>query len=273
MRIKDVFNKNRNIVVPLDLINILSYALSLSKEKLFVNFDRELNKKESLIIDRLIGERNKGKPLAYIIKHKEFFSEKFHVDQNVLVPRPETEILVEEALKLIKNNSRTLRIMDMGTGSGVIGIIIAKKTLCEMFCIDISFSATKVAKKNATQFNIENNIKFICSDLFTSLKKERIFDLILANLPYVSQSEWDIVSEDVKTYEPGTALYGGEDGLEIYSRFVSELPYYLKKEGHVLCEIGSNFQARKMKDMLECIGLKVAIKSDLSGRERVIKGS
>jgi release factor glutamine methyltransferase len=271
LRIKDIFTERKNVIAPIDLINIVSYTLSLSKEKIFINLDREIEMEERLCIDRLIGERKEGKPLAYIIKKKEFFSEMFHVNQHVLVPRPETETLVEEALKIIENKPGALRVMDMGTGSGAIGIILAKKTLCEMFCVDMSLEALLVAKKNAERLGVKNNINFICSDLFEGIKEERSFDLILANLPYVSQQEWDDLAEDVRAFEPKTALYGGEEGVEVYTGFVAGLPHYLKKNGHVLCEIGSNLQGRKVRNMLESTGLKTTLKKDLSGRERVIR--
>lgn len=272
MRIRDIFTEKRGIIAPLDLINIVSYTLSLTKEKIFINLDREVEEEEGLRIDELIRERKKGKPLAYIIKNKEFFSEMFHVDQHVLVPRPETEILVEEALKIIENKSGAVRVMDMGTGSGAIGIILAKKAICEMFCVDVSLEALHVAKINAEQLGIKNNISFICSNLFEGIKEDRSFDLILANLPYVSQQEWDDLAEDVRTFEPRIALYGGEEGVEVYARFVAGLPHYLKKNGHVLCEIGSNLQGRKLRNMLESMGLKTTLKTDLSGRERLIEG-
>ena len=272
MRIRDIFTYKKDIIAPLDLINIVSYTLSLSKEKMFINLDRKLEEEEKLRIDNLIEERKKGKPLAYIMENKEFFSEMFHVDQRVLVPRPETEILVEEALRIIENKSGNVRVMDMGTGSGAIGIILAKKTLCEMFCVDVSLDALIVAKRNAEKLGTKDNISFVCSNLFEGIKKDRRFDVILANLPYISQQEWDDLSEDVKSFEPRIALYGGEEGTEIYQGFIAGLPHYLKKNGRVLCEIGSSLQGRKVRNMLESAGFKTTLKTDLSGRERLIEG-
>jgi release factor glutamine methyltransferase len=273
LRIRDIFIEKRDIIAPLDLINIVSHTLALSKEKIFINLDREVEEEEMLHIDGLIRQRNTGKPLAYIMKSKEFFSEMFHVDQRVLVPRPETEILVEEALRIIENKHGFIHAMDMGCGSGAIGIILAKKTLCEMLCVDISPDALSVAKKNAKLLGVKRNINFVCSNLFESIKEDRSFDLILANLPYISQQEWDDLAEDVKAFEPRIALYGGKEGTEIYARFVAGLPHHLKKKGHVLCEIGSDLQGRKVRNMLESLGLKATLKTDLSGRERIIAGS
>jgi release factor glutamine methyltransferase len=272
LRLRDIFTEKRDIIEPLDLTNIVSYTLSLSKEKIFISLDKEVEDEEMLHIDELIGERRSGKPLAYIMKSKEFFSETFHVDQHVLIPRPETEILVEEALKIIENMPNTASAMDMGTGSGIIGIILAKQTACKMVCVDVSFDALCIAKRNAKQLRIKNNIDFVCSNLFDGLKKDRMFDLVLANLPYISKEEWGDLAEDVKCFEPRIALYGGEEGMEVYTRFMAQLPHYLKKNGHVLCEIGSNLQSRKIRNMLESMGLKTTMKKDLSGRERVIEG-
>ncbi len=273
MRVKDIFTEKRDIIAPLDLINIVSHALALSKEKILINLDREMEAEEALQINELIRERKTGKPLAYIMKSKEFFSEMFHVDQRVLVPRPETEILVEEALKIMENKPGHICAMDMGCGSGAIGIILAKKTLCEMLCVDISPDALCVAKRNATHLEIKDNIDFVCSNLFEGIKKDRRFDLILANLPYITKQEWDDLAEDVKNFEPRIALYGGEEGIEVYARFIAGLPDYLKKNGHVLCEVGSSLQGGKIRNMLESLGLKTSLKTDLSGRERVIVGS
>lgn len=273
MRIRDIFTEKKDIIAPLDLMNIVSHTLSLSKEKILINLDSQVKEQEALRLDELISERRTGKPLAYIMKRKEFFSEMFHVDQRVLIPRPETEIMVEEALRIIEDRTDTVRVMDMGCGSGAIGIMLAKKALCETFCIDISTDALCVAKRNAELLGTKENISFICSDLFEGIKENRKFDLILANLPYVSRQEWDDLSNDVKGFEPRLALYGGESGMEVYARLMNGLPQYLNKNGHVLCEIGSDLQGREMRSMLGSMGLKTNTKKDLSGRERIIIGS
>lgn len=272
MRIRDIFSTTRDIP-PLDAINIFSYALGLTKEAVLVNFDREVKEQEALYIDGLIRDRKSGKPLAYIVKSKEFFSEPFLVDERVLMPRPETELLVEEALKIIESKPKPVKIVDMGTGSGAIGVILAKKAFCEVTCTDISPEALSVAKHNARALGAHNSTSFICSNLFGGIKEGKTFDVILANLPYVSRQEWDDLPVDVKGFEPRTALDGGEEGMEVYKEFAAELPRHLKESGHVLCEIGGNSQCRKMKNALESLGLTVNTKKDLSGNQRVIIGS
>jgi release factor glutamine methyltransferase len=204
---------------------------------------------------------------------KEFYSEEFLVDRHVLVPRPETEHLIEQALKIIENKSKPVSVMDMGTGSGAIGIMTAKTALCETLCVDISPEALSVAKENARLLCPDANISFVCSNLFDSIGESKRFDLVLANLPYIPTEELDALDKDVRDYEPRVALDGGKDGLDVYRRFLAALPRYLKEGGHVVCEIGSNFQSERMEKMLQSIGLRAETKKDLSGRERIIIGS
>jgi release factor glutamine methyltransferase len=163
-------------------------------------------------------------------------------------------------------------ILDMGTGSGAIGLILAKKTQKSIVCTDISLGALLVARQNRENFKLSGQTHLICSDLFDALGNVE-FDMILANLPYIASEEWDSLMTDVKDYEPRTALDGGKEGIAIYKRFVEGLPQHLTKKGYVLCEVGSSEQARKMQEMLLAIGLTVVVKKDLSGLERVLVGS
>lgn len=255
------------------MINIVSHALALSKEKVLVDLDREVDEKRAIYIRSLVNDRARGKPLAYITNQKEFFSEPFFVDEHVLVPRPETEALVEEALEIIGGRPGTPRVIDMGTGSGAIGIMLSKRARCSVVLVDVSPAALGVAKKNAGMLGVRNGAGFVCSDLFGGIKEGGRFDMVLANLPYVSRAEWDALPVDVKAFEPRGALHGGEDGMEVYRRLVPMLPRYLKEHGHVLCEIGSEAQSRAMQYMMEPLGFEVTVKRDLSGKERVIIGT
>jgi release factor glutamine methyltransferase len=257
----------------LDVINIVSFALCISKEELLSNQERGIGDKEKVHIERLLKERRGGKPLAYITKSREFFSEKIFVDERVLIPRPETELLVEEAIKILEDNQNISRIVDVGTGSGAIGIIVAKRTLREVVCVDVSIDALFVARRNAQAMQALKEVKLVCSDLFCSINRKKRFDMVLANLPYVASEEWDDVMIDVKNFEPREALYGGKGGVEIYRRFVNELPNYLEKDGYTLCEVGGDTQAEKIMDMLESAGIHTISKRDLSGNKRVIIGS
>lgn len=272
MRIRDIFVKEKDVTM-LDLVNIIAHALSIRKEEVFAGYEREVCRKEASRIERLLKSRREGTPLAYILKEKEFFSETFFVDERVLVPRPETEALVEEALKIIRTRKDPLLLLDMGTGPGTIGLTIAKKTRHDVICVDISPDALCVAKKNALLLDVSDRTSLICSDLFSAIQKSVKFDLILANLPYIPSEEWNALTCDVRNFEPEIALNGGEGGVEIYRRFIDVLPHYLKRNGHVLCEIGSATQAVNIQKALGYSGLEAEIKLDLSGKERVIIGS
>lgn len=257
----------------LDAINIISLASDMKNEEVLADQHRELDGLTAARIKRLLEERAQGKPLAYITKKKEFFSEELYVDEGVLIPRPETELLVEEGLKIIEGTRRAPHILDMGTGSGAIGAVIAKKTLKKVLCIDISIEALRVAQYNAQRLGVSGNTGFLCSDLFDGLRETARFDVVIANLPYVADDEWDGLMEDVRRFEPKTALLGGRGGTEIYERFIEGLPGHLTEGGHVLCEIGGSAQAAIIGTRLSARGFTVISRRDLSGIERVLIGT
>lgn len=271
MRIKEIIEQQKGIE-RLEAANVLSLALSIRKEEVFTGLDREIDETAFLHIRELFREREKGRPFAYMAKKKEFFSEIFYVDERVLIPRPETEILVEEALGLLATRPEMNSILDMGTGSGAIGLILAKKLQQQIVCADISLEALLVAKQNGARLGVSGLVYYICSDLFGGIGESR-FDMILANLPYVAREEWDDLMADVKDYEPRRALDGGTGGLAIYKRFIEGLPCFLKEKGHVLCEVGSSVQAKIMGEMFRSIGITVVEKNDFSGNVRILIGS
>lgn len=255
-----------------DVLPILSFALSIKKEKILVSLDNEIGDEAARTITTLVREREAGKPLAYITREKEFFSHSFFVDGRVLIPRPETELLVEEALAILEKRNDLRSVMDMGTGSGVVGNTIARLSLRSVLCVDISPGALDVAQKNGRDSGMAERLTFLCSDLMSGIKKGRKFDMIVANLPYVAEHEWDGLMRDVKEYEPASALLGGPDGLDIYRRFVRLLPDHLSEHGFVLIEIGDG-QGKKVAELFESSGLNAALKKDLAGKERMVRGS
>jgi release factor glutamine methyltransferase len=257
----------------LDAINIISLVSSMRNEEVLANQHQELDGASAAKITGLLEERAQGKPLAYITNKKEFFSEEIYVDERVLIPRPETELLVEEGLKILEEHREARRIIDMGTGSGAIGAIIAKKALKEVLCIDISVEALRVAKYNASRLSVSERTKFLCSNLFDGLQESAKFDIVIANLPYVAAGEWDGLMEDVKRYEPKTALLGGKEGTEIYERLIERLPGHLARGGYVLCEVGGPGQAAAIEARLKARGFTVILKRDLCGIERVLIGT
>jgi len=272
LKIRDIVTKQGDID-GLDTVNILAFVLAIRQEEILMSLDRSLDEETACRVSTLLKERSQGKPLAYITGNKEFFSEPFFVDERVLIPRPDTETLVECALEILNKKPDAERILDMGSGSGAIGLIIAKKAGRRVACVDISLKALGVARKNSRDLGVPDRVDFLCSDLFGGIKTEKKFDMIVANLPYVAPGEWDSLMRDVRVYEPRIALDGGAGGVEIYRRFIEEIPHYLKTDGYVLCEIGGDGRAEQVRDMLRVTGLSVVTKKDLSGNERVLIGS
>lgn len=253
-----------------DVLGVLSFVCNMTKEQVFCHLDRPLQEKTLQRARECLVLRRKGKPLSYITGVREFYSETFFVSEDVLIPRPETEVLVEEALKIIGARKRTT-ILDMGAGSGAIGIILAKLTGNRVVCVDISPPALKIAALNAKTIGVSRLVHFIGSDLFAAMSNTAVFDMIVANLPYIATDEWEALMTDVKGYEPPRALCGGPGGLEVYGRFVLGLKRHLRHDGgHVLVEIGSASQARTVADMLIKEGLTVRTRKDYADRERVL---
>ncbi|MCX7857320.1 MAG: peptide chain release factor N(5)-glutamine methyltransferase [Deltaproteobacteria bacterium] len=271
LSIRDIIQKEKGLNVS-EILYIASYALAEKKEKLIGKFDDPLEPEEVETILRLIAERKSGKPFAYIVGKKEFYSYEFLVNQAVLIPRPETEILVEEAERVLREK-KPRRILDMGTGSGVIGITLSIRTGFQVYCVDVSKEALFVAKKNARLHKVEERIVFICSDMFSAIGERIKFDLVVANLPYVDEKDIDSLPKEVKDYEPRIALCGGKRGLELIQRFLGGLTSYLSPLGTVLLEIGGKRQLRSIEPLLLQKGFDVKVIKDYSGRERVIRAT
>jgi release factor glutamine methyltransferase len=258
----------------IDLVNLVSHTLGVSKERLLMEPQRQLTEAERSRVQELIEERQKGKPLAYLTHQREFFSNTFYIDDRVLIPRPETELLVEEALSLMETMENPARVLDMGTGSGIIGIMLAKGGAEDVLCVDLSPGAIAVAQKNSRILGVEEQLTFLVSDLFSAMKTGgHSFDLICANLPYVSSDQYEKLADEVRCFEPRAALFGGADGMEPYGKFVRDLGGYLRPGGFLLCEIDGAEQSRMLGDLLERAGLDVTIRKDLTDRQRVVKGA
>lgn len=270
MRLKEIITGQQDLLRT-DIMAAISFACKLSIEQIYSNMDRQLTGEDLAIIERCLEQRRRGKPLAYITGKREFYSENFIVDANVLIPRPETETLVEEAIALIGKRQDAV-ILDVGTGSGAIGIILAKHTGSRVICTDISPDALRIASYNARSIGVDHLVHFVCSDLLDSFRVNSRFDLIAANLPYVATDEWDDLMTDVKNYEPRRALNGGKDGMEIYRRLIPQLHRCLAIDGHVLLEIGSARQADEISTIFKETGWQSRLLYDYSGRERVIAG-
>ena len=224
---------------------LLSECLNISREKLIINFKDKINRENYRNFLFKLNRRKKKEPIAYIIKKKEFWKNSFYVNKDVLIPRPETEFLVEEALNIINKDQKWL-ILEIGIGSGcIITSILKDRKNCFALGVDSCEKAVKIAKINAKLHHIENRIKILKTDVdnFNTGK----YDLIVSNPPYIDKHQLKYLG--VSEFEPLQALNGGINGIEILKKVVVKASQLLKVNGKLIIEIGNN-QKYKMKDVL-----------------------
>ncbi|MDO8462572.1 MAG: peptide chain release factor N(5)-glutamine methyltransferase [Deltaproteobacteria bacterium] len=215
----------------LDAELLLASVLGLKRIDLYTGHDKKIPEEKLAPFKELIQRRAQREPLQYILGETEFWGLKIQVDRSVLIPRPETELLVEEALK-----TSSVNILDIGTGSGCISIALAKNLpQAKITATDISPEALTLARRNAKNNGVEAQIEFIKADLFP---EPSLYDLIVSNPPYIADSEWPTLQAEVRDYEPRGALIAGPTGIEVYQRIFKEASRYLKKPGTLLLEIG-----------------------------------
>lgn len=244
-------------------------------DKLYIhlNFNKDLTCEEKNKLIDMVDQRKKGRPIAYILGTREFMGLDFYVKEGVLIPRPDTEILVEEVINLCKSIQNPF-ILDIGTGSGAISISLAKYiSHSKIYSFDISDTALEVGNINAISNNVEDKISFVKSDLFDFIKdKDIIFDVIVSNPPYIRKKDMPTLHTQVKDYEPHIALEGGEDGLDFYRRITEESINHIKENGILAYEVGHD-QALDVKDIMIQNGYhNITISQDLSGIDRVVIG-
>jgi len=247
---------------------LLSKALDVKRENILLNLEKKINKNELLKFKKILKKRKKNEPMAYILGKKEFWKTNFYVNSNVLIPRPDTEIIVEEAIKRIRKNNYS-NLLDIGTGSGCIIISILKEIKnCKGTGIDLSLKAIKVAKTNAKIQQLENRIKFIHSDIDNFFCNK--YDIIISNPPYINSINLSNLEKDVRNYEPKIALNGGFDGFSEIKKVIKKSSILIKKKGILILEIGSE-QFDRSKEILENNGFYVLkVLKDLSGKKRGI---
>ena len=230
----------------LDSEILLSKTLRKSREEILVNLDQEISEKNILKFEKFIERRTKKEPIALILEEKEFWSKKFTVNKNILIPRPETELLVDKLLKIFRG--RKISILDVGTGSGCILLsLLSELKNSNGVGIDISKEAILVAKINRFRFNLENRAKFFKKSIMSIIDKK--FDLVVSNPPYIESNNIKNLSEDVKRYEPRLALDGGNDGLDLIKKVIYKSKKVLKINGTLALEIG-NEQIKKVSKIL-----------------------
>ena len=230
----------------LDSELMLSKILNKKREEILINLDQEISQRLFVRYKKLILRRSHQEPIAYILKEKEFWSKNFFVNPDTLIPRPETELMVEKLSKIFKK--KKISILDVGTGSGCILIsLLSELNNSNGVGIDISKKALIIAKKNSNSHGMQNRIKFLNKTIDSEFNQK--FDLIVSNPPYIKSSEIENLKEDIKRYEPRIALDGGNDGLDLIKKVIYKTKYILKVKGTLALEIG-NEQFKKVSEIL-----------------------
>lgn len=258
----------------LDARLIIRKALGVEEARIYAHPEEEVFPEALGRVQALLERRLKGEPMAYILGEKEFYSRPFVVDPRVLIPREETELLVDEALGIIKDFPSP-KVADVGTGCGCIAITIALEHPGAMVvAIDSSREALKVARANARRLcprDALKRLRFVRGELLRPLRDGTI-DVVVSNPPYVSEEEYELLPREVRDFEPKEALVAGEDGLSCLARIVNDTPRVLKKGGWLLVEIGAGQGGDVSAMFCEAGFSEVAVLQDLSGKDRVVKG-
>lgn len=280
MNIQEVLLKAYNILKNEDIDTymidsqlLLCKVLKRDKMFIMINKDYKLSEEEENQFFSLVTLRKGKMPVKYILNKCEFMGIDFYIEEGVLIPRPDTEILVEWSIEVIKNN-KLKNVCDLCCGSGVIGLSVA--SYCEdvnVSLYDISETALRVTEKNIKGLELEERTKVYYSDLLQRAKEDdRKFDILLSNPPYIAKKEMETLMEDVKNYEPHLALCGGEDGLDFYIKIIENSKQVLSEHAYIGFEIGYD-QGKSVSQLLKKEGFEnVKILKDLSGLDRVVVG-
>ena len=259
--------KKKNIPNPdIDLRVLLNYSKYSKNEIILSNFD--LNQINIDLFNQALSRRLSYEPISKIINKKNFWKDEFYVNEFVLDPRPETEGIIEESIKLVKNKNSSIKILDIGTGSGALAISLAREFInANIMAIDISEEAIKVANINLNNKKLNNQIQ-IRKTTLDDIKEK--FDLIVSNPPYLTKKELDNTSYEIKNYEPLIALDGGEDGLNFYRDFSEKIDKIMNSNSYLLLEIGEG-QSRGCIDLFSLSKLNLYKKvKDLQKKDRIL---
>ncbi len=254
---------------------LLSHVLELKRIELYTQFDKPVAKPQLDKLHDLVKRAGENEPVAYLIGRTEFYSLELDITRDCLIPRPETELLVERAIEFLRTRSSKQFVCDLCTGSGCIAVAIAKNfPAADIIATDICDAALSVAERNVEKYQLKERIKLLCGNLFDpvipQLDVEK-FDLIVCNPPYVSDIEFEKLDKNVKDYEPKHALYAGTDGLDVYRRICEKAGQFLKPGAALILEIGYA-QGQAVKELLEeaqCFE-KITIEKDFHDNDRVV---
>lgn len=237
------------------------------KTRSMLQFVEQFSTEETNQIMKAVQKRINHIPLGYIFGRSYFYGREFKVNENVLIPRQDTEILIEKVCEDIKTREKPVLVLDIGTGSGAIGITVQKETGADVTLVDISEEALKVAEENAQK--LEAEVKIVHSNLFENVAGK--FDFVISNPPYIESGVIETLETEVKDNEPILALDGGTDGLDFYRKIVAEAPNYLNKGGKLYFEIGYN-QAEALKDLMKEDFTNILVYKDYGNNDRVVVG-
>lgn len=231
--------RNAGIISPrFEAELLIMYQLGFTRDQIFLNYDQPISDEEISLLEQCLRRREQREPIAYIFQETEFYGISLYVNRSVLIPRPETELLVERAIEELKKFSlSTPVIIDVGTGSGAIAIALGLhfSLPCTIIATDISLDALFVAKRNIAKYNLDSIIYCVCSDVLGGLEVQA--DAIVSNPPYVAESDWANLMPEIRYYEPHNALIAGDDGLLVIRRLIQESAPRLKPGGFLLIEI------------------------------------
>lgn len=265
----------------LDSEVLLGHVLGLSRAELYTHSERRLSDADRQAFEELVDRRFKHEPVAYLIGRKAFYGLDLAVDERVLIPRPETELLVDLALDLVAHKAHVAAqagratpvvMADVGTGSGAIALAVAASAVVQthIYATDISPAALAVAAENARRLGLVEPVTFLLGDLLTPLPEP--VDLIVANLPYIAESEWSALAPDIAEFEPALALSGGPDGLTYIRQLLEQAPDHLRPQGALLLEIGSGQGAQVAKLATSIFPEAfVEVLTDYGYRDRIVR--
>ncbi len=254
----------------LDAELLAAHVLGVNRAAVLTRPERELTPKELTRLRDLVARRLAREPLAYITGHREFFGLDLAVDARVLIPRPETELLVEHALRFARWAGRPLAVADVGAGSGAIAVALAAHLPdAQVFALDASPDALAVTAENARRHGVAGRIRCLAGDLLAALPGP--VDLVAANLPYVAGTEWDALAPEIRDWEPRQALEAGPDGLDAIRRLLATAPPYVQPGGAVLLEIGAG-QGSAVTGLAGDAfpGARVELSADYAGLDRLV---
>ncbi len=280
--LRDVLTRGRRMLLQsdsdrLDTQVLLEHVLGIDRATLYAYPEREVSAEQEQQFLALIERRTQGEPIAYLLGHEEFYGLDFLVDKRVLIPRPETEMLVETALRLVRSRlaaGETPLVADIGTGSGAIPITLAVEEPClpSLYAVDISTDALAIAQQNCRLHHVEQQVHLLHGDLLIPLPEP--VDILTANLPYVGTEEVDVMTRDVLDYEPHQALFSGPDGLDLLQRFFEQVRVSekLKPHGVMLLEIGYR-QRELLEKLLASLwpNATITFQKDYAGWDRMLQ--